>query len=449
MICLAVLASDALDSPYGDELEQQWLEIDLYREKIVQSLILGEYTKSGPYVLETIIHYVYIEFAIHADAEKDIWLLLALEVNFAMRMGYHRDPSHYPGISPLKSEMRRRLWAIVLQGDILISSQMGMPRMISDWQCDTAEPRNYNDTDLDHDTLELPPPRHEIEITTTLGTIARRRMLTALGTISDLAANVKSCSYAETMRADANLHEAAASVPQPYKMKSLTASITESPQVIMSRLFISHLFYKGQIMLHRRFVLVESTSADEDSLVYSHKACLDASLGMLRIQHILDEETCPGGQLHMMRWRVSSIINHQFLTATMILCLLLHRGQTIHQNEEIMTTLRSTRAIWMRSSSISQEAKKAAETVSVVLARAGEFRNHGVDLDAEPTSATIMAQDMLTNINGSDAGLTFDSQAMLQATMDQHDSNFTFDLSTLTSGTAPGEWMMMDSQGTW
>ena len=420
MICLAVLASDAWDSAHN-EMEQKSIQINLYREKIVQSLVLGEYTKSGPYVLETMIHYVYIEFAIHADADKDIWLLLALMVNLAMRMGYHRDPSHFPGISPLKCEMGRRIWATVLQGDILISSQMGMPRMISDWKCDTAEPRNLNDTDLDQDTSELPPPRPETEITTTLGNIARRRMLTAIGTISDLAANVKSGNYQEVMRVDASLHEAAASIPQPYKMKSMTASITDSPQVIMSRLFISHLYYKGQIMLHRRFVLRESTSAEEDSFSYSRKACLDASLGMLHIQHILDEETCPGGQLHMMRWRVSSIIKHQFLTATMILCSLLHRGQSLHRKEEIMTTLRSTREIWMRSSSISREAKKAAETVSFVLARAGDIRDYGIDPAAERASGAIMGQGMSNNANVSGAGLAFDGQAMLQTTMNLYE----------------------------
>ena len=424
MICLAVLASDAGNSAHKNEMEQRSIQVDLYREKIVQSLVLGEYTKSGPYVLETMIHYVYIEFAIHADADKDIWFLLAFMVNLAMRMGYHRDPSNFPGISPLKSEMGRRIWATVLQGDILISSQMGMPRMISDWKCDTAEPRNLNDTDLDQNTSELPPPRPETEITTALGTIARRRMLTAIGTISDLTANVKSCNYQEVMRVDAGLHEAAASVPQPFKMKSMTASITDSPQVIMSRLFISHLYYKGQIMLHRRFVLRESTSADEDSFSYSRKACLDASLGMLHIQHILDEETCPGGQLHMMRWRVSSIINHQFLTATMILCSLLHRGQTLNRKEEIMTKLRSTRAIWMRSSSISWEAKKAAETVSFVLARAGDLRDYGIDLAPERTSGPITGQDMSNNADGSGAGLIFDGEAMLQTPMNFYERKF-------------------------
>ena len=341
--------------------------------------------------------------------------MLALMVKLAMRMGYHRDPSHFPRISPSKREMRRRKWATVVQGDILISNQMGMPRMILlDWKCDTVEPRNLNDTDLDQDTLELPPPRPETEITTALGTIARRRMLTAIGTISDLTANVKSCNYQEVMRVDACLHEAAASIPHPFKMKSMTASITDPPHVILSRLFISHLYYNGQIKLHRRFVLIESNSGDEDSFSYSRKACFGASLGMLHIQHIRDEETRPGGQLHLMRWRVSSIINHQFLTATLILCSLLHRGQTLHRKEEMMKTLRS---IWTRSSSNSREAGKTAETINFVLAKVRDVRDYGTDLTAERASGAIMGQDMSPNADGSGAGLDFHGQDMLQPTM--------------------------------
>ena len=428
MICLAVLGSDTSDSTHGDEAEQQSLQIDLYREKIVQCLIMGEYTKSGPYVLETVIHYVYVEYSIRTDADKDIWFLLALEVNLAMRMGYHRDPSHFPSISPLQGEMRRRLWATVLMGDILISSQMGMPRMISDWQCDTAEPRNLNDADLDEDTAELPPPRPETEHTTTLGVIARRRMLIALGTVSNLTNAVKPCSYAEVMRVDSTLHEAAASIPPPLKMKPMAASVTDSSQVIMARLFISHMFHKGQIMLHRRFLCMESPSRDEDYFAYSRKACLDASLGMLQIQHVLDEETCPGGQLHTMRWRVTSIMNHQFLTATMTLCSLLHRGPTLHREEEIMAALRRTRTIWMRRRSSSREAKKAAETVSFVLGKAGEDRGYNIDLVDEDAGGAMEGRGIPTKpsstTNASDIGIDFDGQKMLQDTMSLYERGF-------------------------
>ncbi|EEQ35746.1 fungal specific transcription factor domain-containing protein [Microsporum canis CBS 113480] len=419
MICLAVLASDLPDASYSNnETEQQALQVDLYREKIVQCLIIGEYTNSGPYVLETMIQYVYVEYSIRADAGKDNWFLLAIQVNLAMRMGYHRDPSHFPGISPLQGEMRRRVWATVLMSDILVSSQMGMARMIADWKCDTAEPRNLNDNDINENSTELPPPRPETEHTTALGIIARRRMLMALGAISDVTDAVKPCGYAEIMQVDGVLHDAAASIPPPLKMKPMAASVTDSSQVIMARLFIGHMFYKGQIMLHRRFLYMESPSGEEDKYTYSCNACIDASLGTLNIQHVLDEETCQGGQLYSMRWRVSSMMNHQFLTGTMILCSLLHRGKTLDREEEITAALRTTRAIWMRRSAHSQEAKKAAETVSIVLARVGERRSHDANLGYEERSRYSRGTDSLANpspyaTNGSEGPMAVDKRGVL------------------------------------
>ncbi|KAH6845798.1 hypothetical protein B0I37DRAFT_392784 [Chaetomium sp. MPI-CAGE-AT-0009] len=397
MICLALLTSDPSDTAHGDP-EHRSAQIDLYREKTVQCLIVGEYTKSGPYVLETVIHYVYIELILRGDADKDIWFLFALEVNLALRMGYHRDPSNFPGISPLQSEIRRRLWATVLQGDILVPAQMGMPRMISDSIWDTAEPRNLSDTDFDENTAELPPPRPETELTPALSIIARRRMFIALGAISDVTSAAQPCSYSEVMRVDGILQQAATNMPPPLKSKPLAMSVTDTPQLIMTRLFLTHLFHKGQIMLHRRFLYLESPSPDKDIFAYSRTTCLDASLGALQIQNILDEETGPGGQLYTMRWRVSSIMNHTFLTATMVLCSMLHRGRTLQREDEILRALRRTRTIWMRASSGSQEAKKAAETVSIVLARAGEGRGaqdhqYGKEVQTDEHGGGVMPPD--------------------------------------------------------
>ncbi|KAL2167465.1 hypothetical protein VTG60DRAFT_1216 [Thermothelomyces hinnuleus] len=98
---------------------------NLYREKTVQCLLMGNYTRGGAYTLETLMHYIYIELNLHGDATKDTWSLIALEVNLTIQMGYHRDPSHFPAITPLQGEMRRRLWATVIQGDVLISTQIG------------------------------------------------------------------------------------------------------------------------------------------------------------------------------------------------------------------------------------------------------------------------------------------------------------------------------------
>lgn len=382
MCCLAVVASDASDMAHGDP-EHRSVQVAIYREKTVQCLLAGEYTKTGAYVLETIINYIYLELGVRGkDAGKDVWFLYALELNLAMRMGYHRDPSHYPDLTPLQAEMRRRLWATVLQGDILVSSQMGMPRMISDWKYDITEPRNLRDADLTEETTELPPLRPETELTPALGIIARRRMFVALGAVSDITAAVQPCSYDEIMRVDKILNDAIASILPPLKPKPMATSMMDPAEVIMARMFLAHLSAKGQIMLHRRFLHVESPSpqGDEDPYAYSRDACLDAALSGLEIQHILDEETRPGGQLYMMRWRVSSIMNSMFLTATMVLCSMLYRGPQTHQqqrqqirrHEEILAALRRTRTIWMGAAARgSREGKKAAETVSFVLAKAG------------------------------------------------------------------------------
>ncbi|KAL4922346.1 fungal-specific transcription factor domain-containing protein [Aspergillus aurantiobrunneus] len=392
MICLACLASDP---PEGLEAEQQSLQVDLYREKVVQCLVMGQYTKGGPYVLETVINYVYVEFCSHRDADMDLWFLLALEVNLARRMGYHRDPSHFPSISPFQGEMRRRLWATVLMSDILISNQMGMPRTISDWQYDTKEPRNLNDHNFDKDTTELPLSRPETELTTALGIIAQTRMLKALGVVADLTSAVKPCHYTEALRVDGILHEAAETITPLLKMKPMAASLTDTPQVIVARLFIQHMLYKGQIMLHRRFICMQAPSRDKDIYAYSRTTCLNASLGTLEIQHVFDEETRPGGQLHAMRWRITSVMNNLFLTATMLLCSLVYRGQAVEREDDIRAALQRARTIWMRRSSISKEAKKAAETVSLVLSRAAKGQSggtqkendHGLGFDV-PTNAT-------------------------------------------------------------
>ncbi len=67
----------------------------------------------------------------------------------------------------------------------------------------------------------------------------------ALGAVLDITAAVRQPSYTEIMRVDEILRKAAASIPRPLKPKPISASMTDSQQTIMSRIFIDHLFYKG------------------------------------------------------------------------------------------------------------------------------------------------------------------------------------------------------------
>lgn len=78
-----------------------------YREKIVQCLVLGRYTKSVPYTIETLLYFTVEHFQCE-DTQVGNWTLLGMIVCLAMRMGYHRDAAHSPQISPYHGEMRRR-----------------------------------------------------------------------------------------------------------------------------------------------------------------------------------------------------------------------------------------------------------------------------------------------------------------------------------------------------
>lgn len=390
---LATLASNA--SSEHLHAESYSPPVDTYREKTAQCLKLGEYTKPKRYTFETMYNYLVIEHSIQNDANKDVGVLMGALIKLAIGIGYHRDPSNFPDISPFSGEIRRRFWVTLLSGDILTSTQMGMPRMIKESEYDTQEPRNLNDFDFDEHTQELPQSRPETENTTSTQLIARGRMFTALGKVVDLAATAKPYSYAEVMRIDKTLHEAKNSLPPDFHNKPIGAAVIDPPQMIVSRLFLRLMFHKGQIMLHRKYLNIHpgSSSNEENSYAYSRKSCLEAALGVLEIQRIFDVETAPTGKLHLLRWKLSSFVKHECLTATMVLCFLAQHGfEQFRQfpdfsTEQAISALREAYAIWNRLSPSSKEARTASHAIKVVLRRL-----LGTDLSPSTNNEVVLTQ---------------------------------------------------------
>jgi hypothetical protein len=101
--------------------------VGFYREKIVQCLVQANYPKCPPYTLETMMSYLVMEYWRFPNAQFGSWVIVGMIVRTAFRMGYHRDPSRFPNISPFKAEMRRRLWTMIVQLDLMSSAQMGLP----------------------------------------------------------------------------------------------------------------------------------------------------------------------------------------------------------------------------------------------------------------------------------------------------------------------------------
>jgi hypothetical protein len=113
---------------------------------------------------------------------------------------------------------------------------MGLPRMIRQSQCDTAEPRNLLDEDLSINMLELPLSRPDTSETVPLYFKAKGRIIYVFGMICDLTTSMKPEPYVEFMRLDKMLDESYRSIPQWLHVRPMSKSIMDGPKLILDRL---------------------------------------------------------------------------------------------------------------------------------------------------------------------------------------------------------------------
>ncbi|KAJ5956437.1 hypothetical protein N7501_010716 [Penicillium viridicatum] len=226
----------------------------------------------------------------------------------------------------------------MLEVQLGISIQMGLPRLIVQWQTNTTEPSNLQDNDFNKDTINMPASRPETDLTPMVFRIVKARMMIAIGYIWDFAADIRACSREETERIEKHLRDARTSIPECLQWRSMEDYIMDSPHVIIQKICLEIMFYRAKLT-----------------------ACLNAALKLLTYQQILEEETQPFCQLHHERWKVSSLVNHDFLLATSVLCLYLKQSAGDANAQAESPT----------SSDTSREAWKAAKALSIVLSQPG------------------------------------------------------------------------------
>ena len=86
-----------------------------------------------------------------------VWISIGSLTHTAMQIGLHRDPKHLPKMPTLQMEVRRRLWATILELAIQSSLDSAMPPRISLDEFDTEAPSNNNDDELEGLTSPLQP----------------------------------------------------------------------------------------------------------------------------------------------------------------------------------------------------------------------------------------------------------------------------------------------------
>ncbi|OKL57904.1 hypothetical protein UA08_06418 [Talaromyces atroroseus] len=407
IMCLACIYQKSINSAMNMPglMEYNWQtqrRIELYRERVIQCLTLADYTKCGPYTLETLIYYLSIEYTSITDNQTGVWVLLGIVVRIAIRMGYHRDGSHSPRLSPFQTEMRRRIWAVIYLLDSGAADQYGLPRMINQSLSDTKEPLNLIDEDIGPDMEQLRQPRPDSE-PTMIGFLAiKNRLIATQNTITDLTSYPnKAVSYKQIMKLDGIIQEQFQSIPPALRMRPLSKSLSDSTDVIANRLFLTLISYASRCLLHRDYLMAAHS---DDRYEYSRKACISAALEILRIQEHVREECQIGRRLYQEQWKFQSSIKHVFFLAMTILCVYLNRhlgegpGKSRIGDEslaKIIQALSTCYEIWSESSDASREAKKAAEMLRLVLGktqkpgRLNQTTRAAVAMNHEPSADAI------------------------------------------------------------
>jgi hypothetical protein len=380
-------------SPSRDPTLALWsARMDYYREKAVQCLILANYTKCPPHTVETCLMYFGTEFLRSADTQFPVFIMIGMIVRMAFRMGYHRDPSRFPNISPFRAEMRRRTWLVILSLDLVSSAQVGLPRMIQPFMYDTHEPRNLLDTDIHEDMVNLPPSRPETELTQLLYSIIVTRVRNVHAKIMDLMHTTSQPPYREIMDLDAVLRDVYDRIPESSKAMPAEDFETAMSPASMRRSYLGLSFLKAELMLHRPYLILARTDSRYE---YSRRVCLNAAYEMLSFQRKLDSEIQPGGklwssgwQIFTVSWYMSSVVAQDFLLATTVLVADLDEDviaplqavpetarsglrldRTPPTRDEVVTVLRGAYDIWLKASKRSNEARKVAAAVKLVLAK--------------------------------------------------------------------------------
>ncbi|PTB65489.1 hypothetical protein BBK36DRAFT_66113 [Trichoderma citrinoviride] len=390
-------AGDALPGSLGEPRRAR----DFYRTRAAQCLALADYTRPGRYKIEALLLYSGTEFMRTRDSQIGISILVSVIVKLAMHMGYHRDSKHYQNLSVFEGEMRRRAWALIWQVDHLVSFQVGLPRTISDSQCDAGLPHNLLDEDFDETTKVLPTPRPITERTPVTYTIMKGKLVSVFARIVEKTYLTGGAMHEEVTQLDKNLQDAHTSLPPFLRIRTMTMSITDPPDLIMQRYNLELLYQKARCVLHRRYL---TDYRSDLRYAYSRWSCVDAATQIIRHQSDLYDETLPGGQLYRDRWYISSLTSHDFLLAAMILCLELSwkttsdppnlypgsMNSTPKSQEELSKTLETSYSIWTTFSETSTEARKASKALALMLQSAKRNHPGSRDRGEEPPAPGVL-----------------------------------------------------------
>ncbi|KAI1131923.1 hypothetical protein F5Y10DRAFT_261633 [Nemania abortiva] len=382
MILALGIFFSSFQSPHELEVDSSMPAMDRFRQyrgACGWALIWGKYSQPGPFTLQAMVLYTEADFLVNRVSQMNCYLLCSTLIRLMLKMGLHRDPSNSPRITPYQGEMRRRMWNLAVQIDLLVAFHLGLPCMIHGIESDTALPRNLLDSDFSEDSTELPPSRPMTDYTPLTYPINKARIARGFGLVARLSHSLTLPTYTEVMRVDARIQDVWSSVPSFMKVKPLSECVTDAPMLVIQRFGLAALYQKSRCVLHRRYLVDPRPLKEHD---YSRRTCLEAAVALLGYQNTMFEATRPGAILAQNGWFIASLAINDFLLADMIVALAIQQQNESEDGIDWMATctppvtrgsliemLKNSYVIWTDMAITVADCRKAANVVKTMLRR--------------------------------------------------------------------------------
>ncbi|KAK5078719.1 hypothetical protein LTR64_002867 [Lithohypha guttulata] len=405
---------------------------DLFRTAAGQCLVLSNYSKPQPYVVEALALFLQCKYAASIDPQREVTIMFGVLTRLSYLMGYHRDASSFSHkFTPFEGEMRRRVWAMVKQFDLLVSFQLGLPNTVAPNSWDTRPPSNLHDADFDEHTQALPPTRPETDATQILYFVVKARFIDIYCNVCHHAISFppNPPSMSDIMSLDSEIRAQVEKIPECLRIRPVSQSITDQAHEIVVRLNISFLWQKALCVLHRKYMM-------SDGNEYSRKTCIETASAMCESIIDLYPEFQPGGRYPDSGWMLTSFTITDFLLAIIILCLALsisrkkfvRAGGQVQQwlmldaTRDVLVILEKSHGICKDFGQKSREAIRVSGVLSAVLERLRTF-NQGSTVIAGKFRADLGMLDAIMSENRphhTKRGIDRDSVNLSGLTLTEH-----------------------------
>lgn len=217
----------------------------------------------------------------HLYPEK-LWSSTGALVRSAMVMGLHTDPTGVPGITPYQIEMRRRLWATILEMDLQASMTAGMPLVVPKLDSYNLVPANLNDSDFDELSPKLPTSRplstqtdnlYQVCLATSLP-----QRLKALSLVQRSAPNLE-----EAMELGRKVEECLSRKPSVLSLHNNGNAPTDGGS-LLHRVLLDLYLRRPLLCLYKPLLLGEQQDQAISTEIQRH--CLGSSLVILSYQEL-------------------------------------------------------------------------------------------------------------------------------------------------------------------